>query len=78
MLQQLHVGSSVVITTTVLPATASASKVVYTVEGNVSYDSETKTLTATAIGNGKLIGTADGVVKTVDIVIADIPTEPEP
>lgn len=60
------VGSSVVVNTTVLPATASASKVVYTVEGNVAYDSETKTLTA--IGNGKLIGTADGVVKTVDIV----------
>lgn len=67
------VGSSVVVNTAVLPATASASKVVYTVEGNVSYDSKTKTLTATAIGNGKLIGTADGVVKTVNITVAAVP-----
>ena len=67
------VGSSVVVNTTVLPATASASKVVYTVEGNVAYNAATKTLTATAIGSGKLIGTADGVVKTVNITVTADP-----
>lgn len=54
-----------------MPGTASVSKVVYTVEGVVTYDSVSKTLTANTAGDGKLIGTADGVIKTVNITITE-------